>query len=110
MRLYRLYERRDTSTWNFYAVVGVEAQRVPAQDVESQSIKLVARCLALTPFAPKGEPCTRNNNTPIDNFSAMNWSYFAASASLAAAHRRACRFFDVPGSPALTRRGPRRGS
>jgi len=50
-------------------------------------------------FASKGEPWTRNNNTPIDNFSAMNWSCCAASALLAGAPRRACQFFDVPRSP-----------
>jgi hypothetical protein len=28
--LYRLYERRGATTWNFYAVVGDEAQQVPS--------------------------------------------------------------------------------
>ena len=55
---------------------------------------------ALGETSSKGEPCTRDNNTPIGNFSAMNWTCCPASASLAAAPRRACRFFDVPGSPA----------
>ena len=62
-------------------------------------MKLAARGLALTLFASKGEPCNRNNNAPIDNFSAMNWNFCAASASLAAALRRACQFFNVQGSP-----------
>ena len=62
-------------------------------------MKLAARGLALTLFASKGEPCNRNNNAPIDNFSAMNWNFCAASASLGAALRRACRFFNVQGSP-----------
>jgi hypothetical protein len=65
-----------------------------------QSIKRAARGLALTPFAAKGEPCPRNNTTPIGNFSAMSWNCCAALASLAAAPRRACRFFGVPGSSA----------
>jgi hypothetical protein len=44
-----------------------------------------------TPFALKGELCARNNSTPIDDFSGMNWSCCAASASLAAALLLACR-------------------
>ena len=32
MRLYRLYERCGTSTWNFYAVVGEEAHQVLPQE------------------------------------------------------------------------------
>jgi hypothetical protein len=49
------------------------------------------------PFASKGEPCTPNKVTPIDNLSEMNWSCCAASASLGTAPRRACRFFDALG-------------
>jgi hypothetical protein len=32
MRLYRLYERCGTNTWNFYAVVGEEAHQVLPQE------------------------------------------------------------------------------
>src|ERR1700729_3390865 len=56
-----------------------------------------------TPLALKGELCARNNNTPIDDFSGMNWSCCTASASLAAAPRRACQLFDVPASSACQR-------
>ncbi len=65
-----------------------------------KTCRRAARGLALTPFATKGDPCIRNRKKPIDNFFAMNWSCCAASASRAAAPRRACRFFDVPGSSA----------
>jgi len=87
------------------AAEAIQPQNLPQwwpqpRRAERQSIKRAARSLALTPFAAKGEPCTRNNTTPIDSFSAMSWRCCAASASLAAAPRRACRFFDGPGSPA----------
>jgi hypothetical protein len=65
--------------------------------VPNQLWSSAARRLALWPFASKGESCTQNKVTPIDNLSEMNWSCCAASASLAAAPRGACRFCDAPG-------------
>jgi hypothetical protein len=73
------------------AVASAVPRRQPAVQTRGAS-------LALTPVSSKGEPCPRNNNTLIGNFSAMSWSCCDASASLAATRRRACRLFDVPGS------------
>jgi hypothetical protein len=81
-----------------YAVSMKDAVQTHGTFMRWSARKLAAQDFAPTPFAAKGEPCPRNNNTPIDNFSAMNWSCCAASASLVAAPRCACRFFDVPGS------------
>lgn len=73
------------------------AGRMPNAREAIQLQNLPQRWLEPCRVDSKGEPCPRHNNRPIDNFSAMSWSCCAASASLAAAPRGACRFFDAPG-------------